>query len=234
MSAALPLAPEFPRLLDVYDDGDWVALAFEAIDGRPPALSVGGTSSCAPRCAPSMPCTTPSPPAPSAGARAGDRPGWLASSAAGAELAAMAQPPGGSTSGVVATSTGWPSSSRGGVTRWRGSTLLHCDVRSDNLLVTNGGVVFVDWPHACVGVPVFDLVAWAPSVQLEGGPDPEELLALSASARRSSTPTSWPCWLPPSRLPRGATRCGRPRRGSRRCATSRLRRARWHSPGSGG
>jgi hypothetical protein len=55
-------------------------------------------------------------------------------------------------------------------------------VRSDNLLVTDSGVVFVDWPHACVGAPVFDLVAWAPSVTLEGGPSPEELLALSASA----------------------------------------------------
>ena len=63
-----------------------------------------------------------------------------------------------------------------------GPTLLHCDVRSDNLLVTSGGVVFVDWPHACVGAPVFDLVAWAPSVALEGGPAPEELLALSAPA----------------------------------------------------
>ena len=36
VSASLPAAPQFPRLLDVYDDGDWVALAFEAIDGRPP------------------------------------------------------------------------------------------------------------------------------------------------------------------------------------------------------
>ena len=37
VSASLPAAPEFPRLLDVYDDGDWVALAFVAIEGRPPA-----------------------------------------------------------------------------------------------------------------------------------------------------------------------------------------------------
>ena len=37
VSRALPSAPELPRLLDVYDDGDWVALAFVAIDGRPPA-----------------------------------------------------------------------------------------------------------------------------------------------------------------------------------------------------
>jgi Ser/Thr protein kinase RdoA (MazF antagonist) len=64
-----------------------------------------------------------------------------------------------------------------------GSTLLHCDVRSDNLLVTaSGDVVFVDWPHACVGAAVFDLVAWAPSVRLEGGPPPEEMLALSPAA----------------------------------------------------
>jgi aminoglycoside phosphotransferase (APT) family kinase protein len=70
--------------------------------------------------------------------------------------------------------SGWPDAVHG-------STLLHCDVRSDNLLVTAAGVVFVDWPHACVGAPVFDLVAWAPSVELEGGPSPEELLALSRS-----------------------------------------------------
>ena len=37
VSAALPAAPQLPQLLDVYDDGDWVALAFVAVDGRPPA-----------------------------------------------------------------------------------------------------------------------------------------------------------------------------------------------------
>ena len=42
--------------------------------------------------------------------------------------------------------------------------------------------MFVDWPHACVGAPVFDLIAWAPSVVLEGGPAPEELLALHGQA----------------------------------------------------
>jgi hypothetical protein len=51
------------------------------------------------------------------------------------------------------------------------------------MLVTDGGVVFVDWPHACVGAAVFDLVAWAPSVALEGGPSPEELLAMYPRAQ---------------------------------------------------
>jgi hypothetical protein len=64
-----------------------------------------------------------------------------------------------------------------------GDTLLHCDVRADNMLVTDRGVVFVDWPHACVGTAEFDLPAWAPSVALEGGPSPEDLLAMSPGAR---------------------------------------------------
>ena len=47
-----------------------------------------------------------------------------------------------------------------------GPTLLHCDVRSDNLLVTNSGVVFVDWPQAAVGTAVFDVIA---DLVLRGG-----------------------------------------------------------------
>ena len=54
---------------------------------------------------------------------------------------------------------------------------MHGDVRADNVLLAADGVVFVDWPHAAVGNAVFDVVAWAPSVVLEGGPAPEELLA---------------------------------------------------------
>jgi hypothetical protein len=46
-------------------------------------------------------------------------------------------------------------------------------------------VVFVDWPHAAVGNPAFDAVAWAASVVLEGGPPPEELLARHDQSRRA-------------------------------------------------
>ncbi len=72
---------------------------------------------------------------------------------------------------------GWPEACAG-------STLVHGDVRSDNVLLGVDGVVFVDWPHGAVGNPAFDVVAWAPSVVLEGGPDPEVLL----TAYRASTP----------------------------------------------
>ena len=32
-----------------------------------------------------------------------------------------------------------------------GETLLHTDLRADNMLLTAAGVVVVDWPHACLG-----------------------------------------------------------------------------------
>jgi hypothetical protein len=180
VSASLPVAPEFPRLLDFYDDGDWVALAFDAIDGRPPVHPWDdGELRAAVRALDALhQRLTPNPVqgAPSAGDRLGGLfGGW-------AELAALDDPPEGlhgwsgrNLDRLAELESGW----RAAVT---GSTLLHCDVRSDNLLVTKSAVVFVDWPHACVGAPVFDLVAWAPSVTLEGGPAPEQLFALSEPA----------------------------------------------------
>jgi aminoglycoside phosphotransferase (APT) family kinase protein len=63
-----------------------------------------------------------------------------------------------------------------------GTTLLHSDVRADNMLITEDGVVFVDWPHACTGAPWFDVVAFAPSVAMQGGPDPEWVLGHASSA----------------------------------------------------
>jgi hypothetical protein len=35
----------------------------------------------------------------------------------------------------------------------------------------------VDWSHACAGAGWLDLIGFAPSVAMQGGPQPEELLA---------------------------------------------------------
>ena len=59
-----------------------------------------------------------------------------------------------------------------------GDRLLHTDLRADNLLLSaDGVVVVVDWAQACRGAPLFDLVLLAPSVTMQGGPSPAELLA---------------------------------------------------------
>ena len=56
-----------------------------------------------------------------------------------------------------------------------GDSVIHCDVRSDNLCIKDGRCILVDWNHARVGNPKFDIAFWAPSLTLEQGPPPESL-----------------------------------------------------------
>lgn len=72
-----------------------------------------------------------------------------------------------------------------------GGTLLHADVRADNLLLTDNAdadhqVIVVDWPHACRGAAFVDVACFAPSVAMQGGPAPAELLARSSAGRNVS------------------------------------------------
>lgn len=48
------------------------------------------------------------------------------------------------------------------VTHTAGETLLHGDIRADNLLLTASGVTLVDWPHV-------DPVLFAPASPAGGG-----------------------------------------------------------------
>jgi hypothetical protein len=57
-----------------------------------------------------------------------------------------------------------------------GDALLHLDVRSDNICLTDRGAVLVDWNWVHRGNPDLDLAAWASSLHMEGGPAPERLL----------------------------------------------------------
>jgi hypothetical protein len=175
IAAGLPRSPRWPELITTYDDGDWVALAFVAVDGQPPKhpwqrseldVVVHALEAMHVDLAPS----------PIIGAEAaatrllGTFGGWR-------RLASMTVPP--STLDqwsrrnllrLAELESAWPDACAG-------ETLLHLDIRSDNILIDHDRVVFVDWPHAGVGSPVLDLICWAPSVVLEGGPEPESLLA---------------------------------------------------------
>ena len=58
-----------------------------------------------------------------------------------------------------------------------GRSLLHCDLRADNLLIrSDGTVVVVDWPFAAVGAPWVDVLFMLPSVALDGGPFPDAVI----------------------------------------------------------
>ena len=65
---------------------------------------------------------------------------------------------------------GWPAATEG-------RTLLHLDLRADNLLLTPTRVVAVDWPYASAGAAWVDLLLLLPSVTMQGGPDPEPTFA---------------------------------------------------------
>lgn len=57
-----------------------------------------------------------------------------------------------------------------------GGSLIHLDVRSDNLCFRDGQALVIDWNHAAVGNPDLDVAFWLPSLQAEGGPPPEAIL----------------------------------------------------------
>lgn len=56
-------------------------------------------------------------------------------------------------------------------------TLVHLDVRSDNLRLVNGRLYLFDLPNVAVGPPEHDLAEFAQSVTVEGGPSPEQVVA---------------------------------------------------------
>ena len=106
-----------------------------------------------------------------------------------------------------------------------GGSLLHCDVRSDNLCIRHGRAVLVDWNHARVGNPALDLAFWLPSMTLEGGPSPEvfgvdEFAAFVAGLLRSG------CRLAEPRGGSGGARV--PARAARGCPGVGVHRARPH------
>jgi hypothetical protein len=185
ISGSLPSSSLWPRILATFDDGDWVALAFLAIDGHLPhhpwrdqdletvlrALTVMHEQL----------TPSPSPLVESAVARRSHMfYGWryLSEQAVGTDdLDPWARD---HLDQLVQMESLWPEACQG-------ETLLHGDLRSDNMLLSEGGVTFVDWPHAMVGHAALDLVCWAPSVVLEGGPLPEELMARHAPSRDADT-----------------------------------------------
>ncbi len=68
-----------------------------------------------------------------------------------------------------------------------GDTLLHMDIRADNILLTSERVWFLDWPHACKGPSWLDVVAFAPSVTMQGGPTPEEVISRHSACRAAES-----------------------------------------------
>ncbi|CAA9554408.1 MAG: hypothetical protein AVDCRST_MAG70-1179 [uncultured Thermomicrobiales bacterium] len=106
-----------------------------------------------------------------------------------------------------------------------GETLPCPDLRAGNLMLIPDRVLVVDWPHVRVDAAWADAVFLAPSVAMEGSPDPADLIAQFPGARAAAPATS----PPSSRRSLAASRprrCGSDRQGYLPSGRSRQPRAR--------
>lgn len=147
----LPLLPgtvPTPRLRWAHDDGEWVVLGIEDVEGRSPALPWRQDD--LHRVVAALPAVPCPPGLPRFAERMADAfRGWRRLSAdpppdldpwERRNLAALAE-----------LEAAWASYADG-------DALLHSDLRADNLLLCpDGGVRIVDWAHACSGAPWVDL-----------------------------------------------------------------------------
>ena len=176
IAAALPASVPTPRFLDSYDDGDWIALVFEDIDGTTPRtpwqeaeldrvlVAIGELTS----------VLTPAPIAvePVGELMPDVFVGWK-------RLAAGVESGQEDLRGVdpwaqrhLAELVVLEAASPGAAA---GTTLLHADLRADNILLTPSRVLFIDWPWASRGAAWVDLLFMLPSVAMQRGPKPWEI-----------------------------------------------------------
>ncbi len=167
-----------PRLLWSHDEGEagWVALAFEDIEGEHPRQpwDLGELNCVLDALVRLGERLTPSPLAEGVAPMASDafpHKGWRNLQREGGRRVSSLAP--------------WFRSNLDRLTELEagvpdavaGETLLHFDIRADNLLLTPERVWFLDWPHAMIGAAWADVVVLAPSVTMQGGPPPEEVVA---------------------------------------------------------
>ena len=168
---ALPERAPVPRFVAGFDADGWVALVFEDVDGTHPALP-WRDDELARVCRAAhelVDALTPSP---------------VAVEQAGADFARTINSWALLRDDPLPGLDAWSERHVGvlaelerRVAQIVGDTLLHLDIREDNLLLTESRVYFVDWPHAQVGPPWLDAICFAPSVAMQGGPEPERVLA---------------------------------------------------------
>jgi aminoglycoside phosphotransferase (APT) family kinase protein len=178
VTGALPAHVPAPRLLGCYDDGGWVALVLQDIDGRHPATPWASDElervlATLDDLAGSL---TPSPLpglATAADRLAEDFAGWRR---------ITADPPPDLHPWVVRHLDELCAQADRGLAALAGDTLVHTDIRADNLLLRpDGTVTVVDWPWACRGPAWLDTLLLLINVRLFGGHDTQALLAERAA-----------------------------------------------------
>ena len=176
IEVASQLPPDLPaaRLRHVHDDGHWVVLALDEIPGRQPSepWTLDELDVVVPAIQRLAEAATPTP-VPSlqtvVDRQSQNFRGWRRFAGGDGDVDALSPWAQAHLETLADVEAGWEQAAAG-------DTLLHSDLRVDNILVDDHGVVtFVDWPWACTGASFVDLVMFLPSVGLGGGPDPADV-----------------------------------------------------------
>ena len=170
IAGSLPSSVRAPRLLATYDDGSWVGLVFRDVEARTPHLPWrrDELDRILVALADLSRSLTPSPIALPPLAEDAERFSGFRELAAKDSLDDLDPWVVRNVHRLAALHDDW-------VAATAGETLVHLDVRADNVLLSGERVLFVDWPYATVGTPWIDLVFMLPSVAMQGGPSPWEL-----------------------------------------------------------
>ncbi|MFI1194002.1 phosphotransferase [Micromonospora sp. NPDC020750] len=172
-AAALPAHTPAPRLRGCHDDGEWVALVFDDVEGRHPATPWRADELAAVLDALEAMAAALTPAPVAHAPRAADT---LGNDFGGWHRIA-AEPPEHLDPWARARLDELRARADHGVAALAGDTLCHGDLRADNLLVgPDGRVSVVDWPWACRGPAWLDTVLLLVNVRLHGGHDTEALL----------------------------------------------------------
>lgn len=178
--AALPESVPAPRLRWSFDDGEWVMLVLDDVDGAMPVLPWDPREFA--RVLDALEqlsvALTPAPiPAMSiVDDLAENFCSWhtiAADSALGGRLDPWVQA---NLGRLVELESGWAAAARG-------ETLCHADLRADNLLLAADRVMVVDWPYAVTGAAWVDALLFLPSVAATSSIDPEKAWAGFRPAR---------------------------------------------------
>jgi aminoglycoside phosphotransferase (APT) family kinase protein len=184
IAGQLPPGAAAPHLLWTHDDGEWVALVFEDVAGSTPELpwvrpQLDRVIDAVVGLARTM---TPSPVrAPPVSSRLATQfAGWRHVAAEGDEALSQISRidawAGRNARRLAALEASWAGLAVG-------DSLIHGDIRADNVLITEDRVIFVDWPWASVGPDWMDLAFFLPSVAMQGGPEPWSIFDASPLGR---------------------------------------------------
>jgi aminoglycoside phosphotransferase (APT) family kinase protein len=178
---AMPSAVPAPGLVWSYDDGDWVLLVTEWVDGRMPRepWDRGELERVLAALGEMAALLTPSPLAVPSVVEdlAANFGAWRAMSEGGPLDARAGVWAAEHAEVLVGLEDSWAAAAKG-------DTLVHADLRADNMLLTESGVAVIDWPYAVAGAPWLDALFFLPSVAASTpGVDLEEVWASYGPAR---------------------------------------------------